>query len=61
VDEGSVSRVILDFILPTAYTLDACTLNRYTAFTVLDRYDSLYALHKGDAGVGSGCRRRFLG
>jgi hypothetical protein len=33
----------------------------YTAFTVLDRYDTLYAVHKGDAGVGSGRRRRFLG
>jgi hypothetical protein len=31
-----------------------------TAFTVLDRYDTLYAVHKSDAGVGSGRRRRFL-
>jgi hypothetical protein len=33
---------------------------QYTTFTVLDRYDTLYAVHKSDAGVGSGRRRRFL-
>jgi hypothetical protein len=33
---------------------------QYTAFTVLDRYDTLYAVHKSDARVGSGRRRRFL-
>jgi hypothetical protein len=33
---------------------------QYTAFTVLDRYDVLYAGHKSDASVGSGRRRRFL-
>jgi hypothetical protein len=33
---------------------------QYTAFTVLDKYDTLYAIHKSDAGVGSGRRRRFL-
>jgi hypothetical protein len=33
---------------------------QYTAFTVLDRYDALYAVHKSDAGVDSGRRRRFL-
>jgi hypothetical protein len=31
-----------------------------TAFTVLGRYDILQGGHKGDAGVGSGRRRRFL-
>jgi hypothetical protein len=25
---------------------------QYTAFTVVDRYDTLYAVHKSDAGVG---------
>jgi hypothetical protein len=33
---------------------------QYTAFIFLDRYDTLYAVHKSDAGVGSGRRRRFL-
>jgi hypothetical protein len=33
---------------------------QYTAFIVLDIYDTLYAIHKSDAGVGSGRRRRFL-
>jgi hypothetical protein len=33
---------------------------QYTAFTVLDRYDTLYAVHKSDAGGGSGRRRRFF-
>jgi hypothetical protein len=33
---------------------------QYTAFTLLDRYDMLYAGHKSDVGVGSGRRRRFL-
>jgi hypothetical protein len=33
---------------------------QYTAFTVLDRYDTLYAVHKSDAGFVSGRRRRFL-
>jgi len=32
---------------------------QHKAFTVLDRYDILYAGHKCDAGVGSGRRRRF--
>jgi hypothetical protein len=31
-----------------------------TAFTVLDKYDTLYVVHKSDASVGSGRRRRFL-
>jgi hypothetical protein len=33
---------------------------QYNAFTVLDRYDTLYAVHKSGAGVGSGRGRRFL-
>jgi hypothetical protein len=33
---------------------------RYTAFTLLDRYDILYAGQKRDAGVGSGRRCRFF-
>jgi hypothetical protein len=33
---------------------------QHTAFTVLDRYDTLYGGHKSDAGVGSGRRRQFL-
>jgi len=33
---------------------------QYTAFTALDRCDTLYSVHKIDAGVGSGRRRRFL-
>jgi hypothetical protein len=33
---------------------------QYTAFTVLDRYDILYAAHKSDAGVGLGRWRRIL-
>jgi hypothetical protein len=33
---------------------------QYTAFTVLDRYGTLYAVHKSDAAVGSGRRRRNL-
>jgi hypothetical protein len=33
---------------------------QHTAFTVLDRYDILFAGYKSDAGVGSGRRRRFL-
>jgi len=33
---------------------------QHTAFTVLDRYHTLYGGHKSDAGVGSGRRRRFL-
>jgi hypothetical protein len=33
---------------------------KHTPFAVLDRYDILYGGHKSDAGVGSGCRRRFL-
>jgi hypothetical protein len=33
---------------------------QYTAYTVLDKYDILYAGQKSDAGVGSGRRRRFL-
>jgi len=31
-----------------------------TAFTVLDRYDILYAGYESDASVGSGRRNRFL-
>jgi hypothetical protein len=33
---------------------------QHSAFTVLHRYDILYAGHKSDAGVGTGRRRRFL-
>jgi hypothetical protein len=33
---------------------------QHTAFTVIRRYDILYAWHKRDVGVGSGRRRRFL-
>jgi hypothetical protein len=33
---------------------------QYSAFTVLDIYDTLYAVHKNDAGVGSGRRRQFF-
>jgi hypothetical protein len=33
---------------------------QHTAFTVLDRYNILYAGHKSDAGVVSGRLRRFL-
>jgi hypothetical protein len=33
---------------------------QHTAFTVLDRYDILYGGQEGDAGVGTGRRRRFL-
>jgi hypothetical protein len=32
---------------------------QHTAFTVLDRYDVLDGGQKGDAGIGSGRRRRF--
>jgi hypothetical protein len=31
-----------------------------TVITLLDRYDIFQGLHKSDAGVGSGRRRRFL-
>jgi hypothetical protein len=33
---------------------------QHTAFTVLDRYDTLLGGFKSDAGVGSGLRRQFL-
>jgi hypothetical protein len=41
------------------YRRHICTYQQ-TAFTVLERYDILYAGHKSDASVGSGRRRQFL-
>jgi hypothetical protein len=59
VDEESVSRFVFNFILPTAYTVDACALTSILpSLSLID--DTLYAVHKRDAGVGSGRRRRFL-
>jgi hypothetical protein len=33
---------------------------QHTALPVLDIYGTFYGVHKSDAGVGSGSRRRFL-
>jgi hypothetical protein len=37
-----------------------CKADQHTAFTLLNRYDILYARHENDAGVGLGRRRLFL-
>jgi hypothetical protein len=60
VDEESVRLVSFSIFSSHCMYRRRMRTYQYTAFSVLDRYDTLYAVHKSDASVGSGRRRRFL-